>query len=607
MKESFSNSRKIDDLKPQMTTLEDLELLKIIPDQTVVIAKVDGEFNLLSYTKEGESYVLNKWGHRREDFLALNQFIEAMNKTNITHAELLCELYAKEDGKPTNLPTFIHLIKGDKDLSKIHIGVWDLIKINGYAPKEPFSWRLEEVERWLKGCTHASVIPYIKPKTVEDVKAFWKSCIEEKGYEGLVIRNGDQIYKIKPCLDVDAVIIGLNKTSSYGRELQYFQKGQVTSIKLALMQSDGTFIELSDCASGITADIGTTLFKLMDYKVGEDDTTVYVKPIVVCTIEYTETYVKSRRILKFENGKYVEAGLVDFVSLRHPRLKRFRPDKTVNPSDLRVTQIPRGKPLEFILHCGDCRQVLPTLTDESIDLIITSPPYYRQAEYSGLQNEIGVDTPDKYKESLLAVFKECYRILKSDGLLMLNIDNGRREDGVVSILAWDFIKPLEEMGFTLTQTIIWVDHTRRPLKHPRLLDHHYEPIFVLAKGKDYTWNWQEANNKNDIWEITHYKGYVEEKGDVWDRTGVASFPVALIEDLIILGSNAGDWTLDMFAGSGTVMDVAQRLGRNNISIEISESYCETIMKRCFDKDKLHRYAFIKGEKETHAQTDMPQV
>ena len=295
MEESFVEA-KIDNLKPTMKTLEQLELLKISPD-TVVTAKLDGEFNLLSYTKDGESFTLNKWGHKRRDFLALNQFVEAMNKTGVTHVELLCELHAKENGKPTNLPTFIRLAKGEKDFSKIHIAIWDLIKIDGYAPKDSYSWRIEEVEKWLKGCTHVSVVPYIKPKTIQEVKDFWKTCVEQQGYEGLVIRDGDQIFKIKPCLDVDAVIIGLNKTSSYGKELRLFQKGQVTSIKLALMKPDGTFIELSDCASGINAEISTALWKLTEYKVGEDDTTIYVKPIVVCTIEYTETYEKNLSLI----------------------------------------------------------------------------------------------------------------------------------------------------------------------------------------------------------------------------------------------------------------------------------------------------------------------
>jgi len=592
MQETFSHERNIDNLIPNMKTLDSLDLLKL-NSETVVSAKLDGEFTLLSYTREGESYTLNKWGHRRQDFPALNQFVEAMNKTEVTHAELLCELYAEEDGKPTNLPTFIRYIKAkNRDLDKIHIGIWDLIKINGYTPEQSFAWKLEEIEKWLKGCTLVNVVPHIKPHSIEDVKAFWRTAVEEKGYEGLVIRNGD-IYKIKPCLEVDAVIIGINKKSGYGKDLEVMQRREARSVKLALMQPDGTFIELSDCASGINEELGKALFKLTDHKIGEDDRTIYVKPIVVCTIQYTDTFLKDRTVLKYEQEKYTEAGTKPFVSLRHPRLLRFRPDKTVNPQDLRTAQIPEGKPLQYTLYQGDCRQVLPLIRDESIDLIITSPPYYKLYQYSGTGGEIGTKgTVAEYKQSLIAVFKECYRLLKPNGLMMLNLDNGKREDGVISVSSWEWIEPLQAIGFNLVQTIIWVDKTRRELFQPHLLSHHYEPIFILAKGKDYTWSWQDIQNKGDVWEIMHYKGYAEEKGDQWDRTGVASFPVALIEQLIQLASKEADQVLDPFAGSGTVLDVAQRLGRNSTAIEISPAYCQTITQRCFNKKPNHKYTFI---------------
>jgi DNA modification methylase len=593
MKESISNERNIDNLKPNMKTLDTLDLLKLT-SETVITAKLDGEFTLLSYTKGGETYTLNKWGHKREDFPALNQFTEAMNKTPLTHVEMLCELYAQENGKPANLPTFLRYIKGkDKKLDDIHIGIWDLIKIDGYTPQQTYAWKLEEVERWLQGYTLAKVVPYIKPHTIEEVKNFWRTCVEEKGYEGLVIRNGDDIYKIKPCLEVDAVIIGINKKSGNGKDLDVLQRKEVRSIKLAVMQPDGSFVELSDCASGINEELGKALFKLLDFKVGEDDTTIYVKPLVVCTVQYTDTFLKERQVLKFEDGKYAKLDVKPFVSLRHPRLTRFRPDKTVNPQDLRTQQIPEGKPLQYTLYQGDCRKVLPLIRAESIDLIITSPPYWKLYEYSGIEGEIGTKgTIEEYVADMITVFKECYRLLKPNGLLMLNMDNGKREDGVISVSAWEWIKPLQQIGFNLIQTIIWTDTTRRPLYQPHLLDHHYEPIFILAKGKGYTWNWQQITHHGDVWNITHYKGYAQTKADEWDRTGVATFPVALIEDLIKLGSNEAETVLDPFAGSGTVLDVAQRLNRNSIAIEISPAYCQAITQRCFNKNPNHKYTII---------------
>jgi len=344
MKESFSQDRKIDELKPKMATLESLDHLDVTPDETVVTAKLDGEFTLLAYDRNGESYTLNKWGHHRSDFPALNQLVEKINQTQYKHVEFLCELYAF-DTKPLKLPQFISLIKGEhQDLNKIHIAIWDLLSIDGKPITEPFDWKMQEIETWLKGCTHVAVVPHILPRTLQDVKDLWNNYVVEQGYEGLVIHNRNRTYKIKPTLEVDAVVIGLNKKTSYGKELDLFQQGQVTSIKLALMQPDRTFVELSDCASGITADLRTVLWKLMSFKVSEDHKTVHIKPVVVCTLQYTDTFPKRREALKFVEGEgYKSRGYVPFVSLRHPRLIRFRPDKTVNPQDLRLTQIPENR------------------------------------------------------------------------------------------------------------------------------------------------------------------------------------------------------------------------------------------------------------------------
>jgi hypothetical protein len=329
---------------PNMSTLERLELLDVIPDKTVVTAKCDGELGLVVYDRNGESYTLNKWGRRRQDYPALNELIEALNKTPVTHAKFLAELYAKEDGKPLKLPQFISLVKGqDQDLSKIHLGIFDLLMLERNPVSYDYKWKMEEVATWLKGCSHVSVVPFTLSRTLQDVKDFWNTYVEGQGYEGLVIRQPTHTYKIKPALEVDAVIIGLNKKTSYGKALDLFQQGQITSIKLALMDEKDNFIELSDCASGITADLRTLLWQLMEYKVSEDDRTVYITPVAICTVQYTDTFPKRRELLKFDGKGYRFNGWTKFVSLRHPRLIRFRPDKDVNPQDLRLTQIPEDK------------------------------------------------------------------------------------------------------------------------------------------------------------------------------------------------------------------------------------------------------------------------
>jgi len=269
----------------------------------------------------------------------------------------------------------------------------------------------------------------------------------------------------------------------------------------------------------------------------------------------------------------------------------------------------------YLLIEGDCRKVLLYIKPESIQQIITSPPYFMIAKYGGLQGEIGSrGTLEQYIKDLTEVFQQLYRVLKPNGTFMLNIDSARREAGLLSFSAWEFIPILKQVGFQLTQTIIWVDRGRRQLFHPRLLDHHYEPIFVLAKGNDYflhqerVWGHDEKGRyvekqatlpQGDVWEISGcylFQETEDEKLDTWDKSGVATFPVELVTHLIKLGSNPNDTVLDPFLGSGTVMDVAQRTTRNAIGVEINMDYCQRVMKRCFNQGNTYRY-ITQGELE----------
>jgi hypothetical protein len=195
---------KIDDLKPKMKTLPSFKALKIVPNETILQCKVDGEFSLLTFTKEG-SFTVNRWGKARTDFPALNEFHDAMLKTGLEKAEVLCELYAKEDDRPLKLPDFIHHIKsGDPELlKKVHIGVFDLVSINGQPVQQSYAWKVDEVGGWLQNCKLCHVLPHTKPTTVQEVENFWTEWVEKRGYEGLVARTNDEIYKIKPISEVE--------------------------------------------------------------------------------------------------------------------------------------------------------------------------------------------------------------------------------------------------------------------------------------------------------------------------------------------------------------------------------------------------------------------
>ena len=341
-------SLDVEKLKPSMVGLSDRELDSLhIDSNSVCSVKADGEFTYLRYDRNGETFTMNKWGKKRSAsitsdkwFPALAEFAEAMETTNVQEAELLVELYAMDNDRPLMLPNFIHYMKGS-DLSlrkKVFIGIWDLISINGNTIHEPYHWKLEEASCWVKGCRNVHVLTWMKPQSISDVKDFWEKYVKEIGYEGLVYRNSLGVFKIKPYLEMDAVIIGINK-----RKL--FAEKKVTSLMLALLREDMSFVEVGDVASGINFNLRETLWKLMKYKVGEDRETIFIKPMVVVNVAFNAMYPETtNRIFKF-NG-YVagvkQMGTQKLIKMRHPRLVSFRKDKTVCLGDVGLNQIPYG-------------------------------------------------------------------------------------------------------------------------------------------------------------------------------------------------------------------------------------------------------------------------
>ena len=307
------------------------------PLNSIVQVKADGEFALVHYERSGETYTLNKWCRKRKDFPALNELIKVMEqKPTIEKAEFLSELYAVDDqGKMIPLPDFLHTIKGGGDLTKVRLGLFDLHSINDKPVREPYSWKIEELQEWFKEAKLVSPLPFLKPPlTHEKIQQFWNTWVEAKNYEGLVARSNDEIFKIKPFFEADAVIIGINKKPNLERK-------EVTSIKLALMEDQETFRELSDCASGISFPLRLKLYSVMEqFKVGEDKETIFIKPFIVVNVQYTDTFLNSQNRRWKYADKYVEVSKTRFMKLRHPRLICFRQDKTANPDDLRLTQIP---------------------------------------------------------------------------------------------------------------------------------------------------------------------------------------------------------------------------------------------------------------------------
>jgi len=233
---------------------------------------------------------------------------------------------------------------------------------------------------------------------------------------------------------------------------------------------------------------------------------------------------------------------------------------------------------------GDSEFVLKQLPDNCIDLIFTSPPYNFGLDYENHQD--GVDW-EKYFEKLFSIFKECIRVLKYGGRIIVNVQP----------LFSDYV-PIHHIisNFFMENKLIW--------KGEILWDKHNYNCKYTAWGSwkspsnpylKYTWEFLEVFCKGDLKhegddkmaDITadEFKKWVYAKWDIQPEYNMkkyghpAMFPEELVERVLKLFSFKGDIILDPFNGVGTTTAVAKKLSRNYLGIDISKEYCKKAEER----------------------------
>ncbi|MDA3916328.1 MAG: DNA methyltransferase [Deltaproteobacteria bacterium] len=246
---------------------------------------------------------------------------------------------------------------------------------------------------------------------------------------------------------------------------------------------------------------------------------------------------------------------------------------------------------------GDSRQ-MAELENKSVDLIITSPPYWQLKDY-GAANQIGYnDSYEEYINNLNLVWKECYRVLNNGCRLCVNIGDqfaravyyGRYK---VIPIRTEIIKFCEAIGFDYMGAIIWQKKTTSnttggaslmgsyPTPRNGILSIDYEFILLFKKlgtpikpKKELK---EQSKMTKEEWK-EYFAGHWN-FGGVKQDGHIAMFPEELPRRLIKMFSFVGDRVLDPFAGSGTTSLAAKKLNRNSVGYEINPEFIPFIKRK----------------------------
>ena len=285
---------------------------------------------------------------------------------------------------------------------------------------------------------------------------------------------------------------------------------------------------------------------------------------------------------------------------------------TIEKNNLFSTKTKTKVKADVIL--GDCLDVLKTLPDDSVDLIVTSPPYadQRKSTYGGI-------SPEKYVEWFLPITKELKRVLHPKGTFILNIKekvaNGERHTYVMEL-----IMEMRKQGWLWTEEFIWHKKNCFPGKWPNRFRDAWERLLQFNKTKEFNMYQDEVRVPMGDWAKTRLKNLSEtdkrrdnskvgsgfgKNVSKWvgrelayptnvvvmatessNKNHSAVFPKELPSWFIKLFTKPNNVVLDPFLGSGTTSIAAFQLDRNSIGIEIQEEYYKLAVENINQQTKI---------------------
>jgi DNA modification methylase len=256
------------------------------------------------------------------------------------------------------------------------------------------------------------------------------------------------------------------------------------------------------------------------------------------------------------------------------------------------TSAVRARETKLTLHCGDARE-LDWIPDQSVHLVVTSPPYWTLKEYPSHKGQLGlVADYDRFHDELQKVWLHCLRVLVPGGRLVCVVGDvclSRKRHGrhMVMPLHADIIVRCRKIGFDNLTPIIWYKISNaqyeiengssflgKPYEPNAIIKNDIEFILMLRKPGGYRQPTEDQRNSSRLTKEEHHDWFQQ----IWSIPGEstrqhpAPYPVELAYRLVRMFSFTGDTVLDPFMGTGSTLLAAERCQRNSIGVEIDDSY-----------------------------------
>ncbi|MGQ9684275.1 MAG: DNA-methyltransferase [Anaerolineae bacterium] len=248
---------------------------------------------------------------------------------------------------------------------------------------------------------------------------------------------------------------------------------------------------------------------------------------------------------------------------------------------------------------GDARD-LSFLQDESVHLIVTSPPYWTLKRYRDHPRQLGhVAEYEQFLMELEKTWRECYRVLVPGGRLVCVVGDvclSRREHGrhMVVPLHADIAVCCRRLGFDNLNPIIWhkISNASYEVNNgSKFLGKPYEPNAIIKNDIEFILMQRKPGGYRKPTEEQRQLSMIDKKSyDQWfqqfwrlggasTREHPAPFPLELAYRLVRMFSFVGDTVLDPFCGTGTTMLAAMRADRNSIGVDVDPVYCDMAFRR----------------------------